>query len=361
MAKKDQIGRDRLSRTAVATTPSESSLESGSAGATESSALPFAKGSVAQTEGIVISFVIPARNEEQLIPGTIESIHNSLKNQLGYEIIVVDNGSSDSTPQRSASHGAQVIHQFEGTIGSLRNTGARHACGEILVFLDADVVLTEDWAERISATVALLLANSKSIAGSLCDVPMNASWIERTWFAPPSGRYSSHIGTGHMLLSRRFFNLLGGFDESLVTGEDYDLSQRARSLGASIFNDELLRVEHLGFPKTLNAFFRREIWHGTSDFQSIRNLLRSKVALIALTIALLHAIILLGVLTNIPLLAILAAVGIALLCVVSSMWKYRRERLHIVASNSFLFYFYYAARSLSALRVWTRPIVRRVA
>lgn len=307
-----------------------------------------------ETSNVVISVVIPARNEERFIERTLQSIHESLCNRFTYEIIVVDNGSSDSTAAISVSHGASLISQNEGTIGSLRNTGARHARGEIIVFLDADVVLTEKWARRISATVELLGTEPKVITGSLCDVPQNASWIERTWFAPRDGRYLSHIGTGHMIVSRPLFDLLGGFDESLATGEDYDISARARLLGARIVIDQLLRVEHMGFPTTLRAFIRREIWHGTSDFRSFADVVRSKVAIAALIVAVLHGIFLVGLLTDVPIIAVLAAGAIGLLCVSSSAWRYRRRQVHVIALNSILYYFYYVARSLAALRLWTR-------
>lgn len=336
-----------------------SSIENPRASAAERSAAPYVNGSTSQTDHAVISFVIPAFNEEKLIARTIESIHKSLRNQFLYEIIVVDNGSSDSTPEISRSQGARVISQFNGTIGSLRNTGARLARGDILTFLDADVVLTEDWAHRISSAVELLATKPESITGSLCDVPPNASWIERAWFAPRNGRYWSHIGTGHMIISRRFFDVLGGFDESLVTGEDYDLSRRARSQGASIVIDERLRVEHMDFPRTLPTFIKREMWHGTGDFRSVADVVSSKVAMIAIVVALLHGLALVGLLTAAPTMAVAASAAVVLLSVGSSIWKYRWEKPHVVALNSIIFYFYYVARGLSAVRLCVRAIIRR--
>jgi hypothetical protein len=235
-----------------------------------------------------------------------------------------------------------------GTIGALRNRGVDGASGQILVFLDADVRVTTDWSRRLPEVIESLERQPMRITGSICDVPRDAAWIERYWFAPRKGRNSAHVGSGHMIMTRPFFQTLGGFDETLVTGEDYDLSVRARSRGASIVIDDALRVEHMGFPRTVRSFVTREIWHGGSDFRSISSVLSSRVALAAVVFTLLHLTLIGSLLATSWRLAAMSLGAIAGLCLLSSWNRYRHCPVRIVIVNALLFYVYYSARAASA-------------
>jgi glycosyltransferase involved in cell wall biosynthesis len=296
----------------------------------------------------VLSFVIPAFNEEQFITRTIEAIH-ALVPPLSYEVIVVDNGSTDATPRIASDLRATVIHQSGGTIGSLRNQGVSSARGEIVVFLDADVVLTPEWAARIPASVELLTAEPRTVTGSMCGVPEDASWLERSWFAP-RGRKSTHVGSGHMLIPRRFFNELSGFDESLATGEDYHLSQQALARGGRIASDRRLKVVHLGFPRSIASFVQREAWHGVGDYRSVSTFLRSKVAIAAAVFALLHVLLVVSLLAGTLWLALAAAAGIVSLCVLSSYRQYRAQEFALILINAGVFWLYYLGRTLAFFR-----------
>jgi glycosyltransferase involved in cell wall biosynthesis len=298
--------------------------------------------------GSTLSFVIPARNEEGLISATIDSIHRAVRRQYPYEVVVVDNGSVDATREVAASHGAVVISQPSGTISSVRNTGVRHTRGEYIVFLDADVVLTDQWADRIPAALQLLSTHPYTLTGSMCSVPASGSWLERLWFEPRSGELRSHIGTGHLITTRRLFDRLSGFNESLETGEDYDFSQRTRSFGGRIVDDPLLHVEHWGFPRTLSDFIRREIWHGRSDFRSLGAVFRSRVALGTLAFAVLHVMLMLSLALLSVQVFLISVMLITLICFGSSCMKYRRAPWYVLIGNGFLFYVYYLGRTLSA-------------
>jgi GT2 family glycosyltransferase len=301
-----------------------------------------------RTAGPGLSFVIPARNEERFISRTIESIHAAVEG-LDHEIIVVDNGSTDRTAELASNARARVERAAAGTIGSARNHGVRHSSGSIIVFLDADVMLTPQWAQRIPSTIALLMEQPDTITGSICGVPADAGWLERVWFAPRVTEASSHVGSGHMILTRSLFERTGGFDESLDTGEDYDLSRRALTAGGRIVLDAALRVEHLGFPRTVGAFLRREIWHGRSDFRSLKAILSSRVALASLLFLSLHVLLGAGIAFASATAVLVALMAIAMLCWASAMWKYRRQPATIVAVNSAVFWIYYWGRVLAAL------------
>jgi glycosyltransferase involved in cell wall biosynthesis len=293
-----------------------------------------------------LSFVIPAFNEEKLLPRTLESI-NRWAPPVPHEIILVDNGSTDGTARLASEMGARVVRRTSGTIGALRNTGVAHSEGSVLVFLDADVVLTPEWAARIPRSLESIRQEPRLVTGAWCGVPSDASWLERWWFAPRIG--ATHLGTGHMIMTRRFFDELGGFDESLATGEDYDLSRRAVGQGGRIDIDERLRAEHLGFPRTLWAFVRREAWHGIGDFSSLGVWVRSKVAVTALAFALLHLVFLAGLATGSVAAVIVAAVGIVAICLGSSLWKYGHGPVHVILHNAVVYWFYYLGRGLGVV------------
>jgi hypothetical protein len=153
-----------------------------------------------------------------------------------------------------------------------------------------------------------------------------------------------------MILRRQFFQQLNGFDETLNTGEDYDISQRARAAGAKIVLDDALKAEHWGFPRTLGAFIRREMWHGASDFRSVRSILASRVALMTVGFVTLHIALIIGAVLGSALVVLPAALGIAGLCVLSALRKYSGQSAHVIVIDSMLFYTYYIGRAASAFR-----------
>src|ERR1051325_9187994 len=87
----------------------------------------------------MISFIVPAHNEEFELSSTLAAIHLAASNAAQpYEIIVVDDASTDATPEIAAQAGAKVIRINRRQIAAARNAGARAAQGEYLFFVDAD-------------------------------------------------------------------------------------------------------------------------------------------------------------------------------------------------------------------------------
>src|SRR5579862_4319510 len=100
----------------------------------------------------MVSFIVPEYNEERLIGETLDAIHAAARG-LGepYEVIVVDDASTDRTAEVAACKGARVIPVSHRQIAATRNAGAKHARGDILIFVDADTLATED-AVRAAVT-----------------------------------------------------------------------------------------------------------------------------------------------------------------------------------------------------------------
>src|SRR5207302_2484064 len=96
------------------------------------------------TWSAMISFIIPAHNEEQLLGHTLTALTAAAR-ALGqpFEIVVVDDASTDRTAVIARDQGARVVPVEHRQIAATRNAGARAANGEMFVFIDADTVVTE--------------------------------------------------------------------------------------------------------------------------------------------------------------------------------------------------------------------------
>ncbi len=87
----------------------------------------------------MISFIVPAYNEEHELSNTLTAIRKAASGTTQpYEILVVDDASTDATPQIASAAGAKVIPINRRQIAAARNAGARAAQGEYLFFIDAD-------------------------------------------------------------------------------------------------------------------------------------------------------------------------------------------------------------------------------
>lgn len=228
------------------------------------------------------SFVIPCFNEEAFIGSAIESIiYNFREKNIRYEIIVMDNGSSDQSAVIARNGGAKVVNSNAKTVSGVRNEGASLASGTIFVFLDADVKLSENWIDTL-VEYCEALRKYKYIVGSHCSVPDNVKGIFREWYlAIEKDIRDTHVGSGHMLIGKELFFQIGGFNSFLVSGEDYDLCRRAREEGAKLVVDCRLKAYHLGYPTTVKEFVNREVWHGLGDVYSIKTFFLSKPAVFA--------------------------------------------------------------------------------
>src|SRR3954453_23958031 len=92
----------------------------------------------------VISFIVPAHNEERLIGRTLDELGKAaLAVGQPFEVVVVDDASSDRTAAIARAHDARVVSVSYRQIAAARNAGAREASGDLFVFLDADTVVTE--------------------------------------------------------------------------------------------------------------------------------------------------------------------------------------------------------------------------
>jgi len=215
------------------------------------------------------SVIIPAKNEQEYLPACLGSLSQLDYPQEAYEVLVVDNGSTDNTVEIAKQYGAKVFVQPELTIAGLRNFGAGQAQGRCLVFLDADCTVAPDWL----TTASLWLDQSDVCCfGSPPESPENGTWVQKTWYIVRCKQDMVEevewLESMNMFVRKEIFARINGFDETLTTCEDYDLSLRLRKHGR-IVADKRIRAIHHGEAATLGHFYRKERWRGVSNISGL--------------------------------------------------------------------------------------------
>jgi glycosyltransferase involved in cell wall biosynthesis len=183
-------------------------------------------------QGMKISIVVPAFNEERLIAGTLASIRVGMdelsRRGVESELIVCDNNSTDRTSEIARTAGAKVVFEPINQIARARNRGAAAAGGDWLIFVDAD----SNPDRELFGEVAEQIAAGRCIAGGVT-VKMDAQH-------PVTGRAVGiwngisrvcHWFAGSFIFcNAEAFRTVGGFNSELFVAEDIDLSKRFKRL-----------------------------------------------------------------------------------------------------------------------------------
>src|SRR5437764_2400686 len=178
----------------------------------------------------MISFIVPAYNEELELSSTLAAIRASVSGAgQACEIVVVDDASTDATAKVATAAGARVVSINQRQIAAARNAGARAARGMYLFFVDADTRINQT---HIVEGIAALKAG---YAGGSARVVMDG-------FMPLWGRifvrvfctlyFGLNLGAGAFLFTtRRNFDAVGGFDEQYFVGDELFFGLALRKLG----------------------------------------------------------------------------------------------------------------------------------
>lgn len=182
-----------------------------------------------------------------------------------YEVIVVDDGSTDATAAIARSHGIRVIPQPPLGMAAARNTGARAARGEILLFLDADCVPALDWVAQMLAPfkdelVAGVKGSYLTHQTALLPRLIQAEYEDRYRRLDQEG--SIDFVDGYSAGYRRsVFLSAGGFDSSLIAAEDVDLSYRLAKSGRRLVFAPKACVHHQ-HGRTVQRYIAQKIRYG---------------------------------------------------------------------------------------------------
>lgn len=178
----------------------------------------------------MISFIVPAYNEEHLLGATLDALRAAaVAAGEPYELIVVDDASTDRTAVIAEHHGAALVSVAHRQIAATRNSGARNANGDLLIFVDADTIVSE--AVVRSAVEALRGGAAGGGAAVEFDgtVPLYARLLlpVLVWSFRSAG-----LAAGCFLFcTRKAFAAVGGFDEAFYGAEELVMSRALKRHG----------------------------------------------------------------------------------------------------------------------------------
>jgi glycosyltransferase involved in cell wall biosynthesis len=239
------------------------------------------------------SIIIPTLNEETLLPKLLNQLNDkSLRNQYEYEIIISDGGSKDKTIDISRSVVDKIILNETHTQQNIaigRNIGAKSASGEILIFLNGDVLLNDafyffDYLEKYF--------NNSDYLAFTCDVwiyPEEKKLSDRIFHTIYNNYFwiLNYVGVGMgrgecQVIKKDVFIQVGGYNEKCAAGEDFELFKRIRKMGRILFSKKVFvfesprRFRRFGYIKVtlswiVNSFsviFKKRSMH--SEWEQVR-------------------------------------------------------------------------------------------
>jgi glycosyltransferase involved in cell wall biosynthesis len=184
----------------------------------------------------VLTIIVPAHNEEALIRETLRALDGAARDTgQPFEIVVVDDASTDRTAAVAAAQGARIVGADVRHIAAARNVGARAARGDLLVFVDADTIVSP---ELLRGAVEAM--RNGAVGGGAMPVfdAETPAWGRRTigvtaWILRTMG-----WAAGCFLFARRdAFERVGGFDERYFASEEIHLSRALKRIGRFVILD----------------------------------------------------------------------------------------------------------------------------
>jgi glycosyltransferase involved in cell wall biosynthesis len=215
----------------------------------------------------LVSFVVPVFNASANIERVLKAVRRA--GGANAEVIVVDDASLDDSATRAAPLADLVVRRpCQGGAARARNDGAEHALGDVLVFVDSDVVVTP---ESVRGLLELISAGADAAFGSYTPLPPPECRNVATTFKNLIHQYTHQVSardaatfwSGFGAVSSRAFDAVEGFDPAVTASadvEDIHLGYRLTSAGYRIVLDPSLQVEHLK-RYTLREMMLSDFWH----------------------------------------------------------------------------------------------------
>ena len=200
-----------------------------------------------------ISFVVPAYNEEALLPACLAAIRAEIDRAgVAAEVLVVNNASTDRTADvAGATPGVVVVDQPIKGLVQARSAGFAACTGELVANIDADTLVPRMWLDRVLAEFAsdpALVAVSGPY--DYYDVPIHIRAAARLFYVVGFGTYAfnryvlgvgSMVQGGNFVVKREALIRAGGFDETFTFyGEDTDIARRMTTVGRVKFTWALM-------------------------------------------------------------------------------------------------------------------------
>ncbi len=216
-----------------------------------------------------VSVVVASYNGGRTLPACLQSLQHL--NYPNYEVILVDDGSTDDTPQIAARHPeVRPIHQPNLGLSAARNTGIRAATGDIVAFTDSDCRVDEDWLHYL---IGDLLKTDAAAIGGHNFPPPEDNWVAAAVAASPGGpahvmlndRDAEHIPGCNMAFWKWSLDEIEGFDPIYrAAGDDVDVCWRIMDSGHKI------AFSHAGFVwhyrrNTVAAYLKQQRGYGVAE------------------------------------------------------------------------------------------------
>ena len=211
-----------------------------------------------------VSIVVPMYNSERTIEQCIVSLINQNYPKKRYEIIIVDDHSTDNSAKIvSKFKNVQLIRQAKGKKGpaAARNLGIKHAKGEFIASTDSDCVVPKDWLGKF----VFHLANHPEIdalGGSLIACASNNFICKCEGMLSDCAGHKALIATPNAIFRKKAIIDAGLFKENFTSGEDPDLIWRMEEKGCKISFLSELPVVHHYYRASFKHFFKHHIWYG---------------------------------------------------------------------------------------------------
>lgn len=182
-----------------------------------------------------VSVVIPARNAAATLPACLDALRRQTGGPPAFEVVVVDDGSTDDTAAVAEAAGARVERMAHAGRAAARNRGAEVAQGALLLFTDADCVPNPDWIARLTApfadsTVAGARGVYRTRQRALVARFVQLEYEDKYRLLKPL-QDIDFVDTYSAAYRREVFLANGGFDPTLPFDEDQDFSFRLANRG----------------------------------------------------------------------------------------------------------------------------------
>ena len=222
------------------------------------------------------SIVVPTYNRTHLVELCLDSLFNQSYPTTRYEVIVVDDGSTEDTVERATMLAKQwngafrIIQKANGGPASARNAGLKASEAEIIAFIDSDCVAAPDWLEKLIST--LVTAEAAGVGGPVLGAEITslvADYLEASKFYRHRVRNGKvdYLITGNTAFRRMALLDVGGFRTIGAGGsDDVDLSFKLQQAGYKLVTTDTGAVVHHGSPQTVRELWRSLYRYGRGNY-----------------------------------------------------------------------------------------------
>ncbi len=208
-----------------------------------------------------ISVVVSAYNEEENLPKCLDAILHQTMSRKDYEIVVVDNNSTDKTVEIAKSYGARVIKEEKQGNTFAVSTGLKNAQGEIITSTDSDTIVSPNWLGVIYKAF-----EDKKVVGATGTIKIKSTSKIFNVFSEKGYEYflrfnfligKAHFSGFNFAVRKSVFDEIGGLDEKYIMSPDVDLGLRMNKKGKVVFlKDMVVTTSFRRWRKTpLDAFW----------------------------------------------------------------------------------------------------------